>query len=129
MKSGLAGIQEGELMDLSDFPKCVVTDDFFDWEGDRPLNYPLEKCIIYETHLKGFTASESSGVEPSVAGTYAGFTKKIEYLKQLGITSVELLPVFEFDENENGNINPATGQPLVNYWGYSTIGFFAPKTS
>ncbi|MDY2838897.1 MAG: glycogen debranching protein GlgX [Treponema sp.] len=128
-KKGFAVNTNGELQDLSDFPKCVVVDDAdFDWEGDRPLNYPLQDSIIYETHLKGFTASSTSGAG-EYAGTYRGFTQKIDYLKKLGITSVELLPVFEFDENENGNINPRTGENLKNYWGYSTIGFFAPKTS
>lgn len=127
-KQGFAANEGGELKDLSDFPKCVVVDDSFDWEGDRPLNYPLEKTVIYETHLKGFTASPSSGVAPEIAGTYKGFSQKAEYLRDLGITSVELLPVFEFDENETANTNPRTGETLVNYWGYSTIGFFAPKT-
>lgn len=125
---GLAGVQDGELFDLSDFPKCVaVADDDFDWEGDKPLNYPLNETIIYETHVKGFTAHSSSGVE--FPGTYKGFTEKVAYLKSLGITSVEFLPLFEFDENEVGNSNPRTGERLKNYWGYSTIGFFAPKTS
>ncbi len=128
-RQGFAANEGGELKDLSDFPKCVVVDDSFDWEGDRPLNYPLEKTVIYETHLKGFTASASSGLAPEIAGTYKGFTQKINYLKDLGVTSVELLPVFEFDENENANSNPKTGCALVNYWGYSTIGFFAPKTN
>lgn len=127
-KQHRVGSVNGELTDLSDFPKCVVIDDSdFDWEGDRPLNYPLDKTVIYEAHLKGFTASESSGVKNP--GTYKGFAEKIDYLKNLGVTSVELLPIQEFDENENGNINPRTGDRLVNYWGYSTIGFFAPKTS
>ena len=127
---GFTANQGGEVQDLSDFPKCVVVqDDDFDWEDDRPLNRPLGESVIYETHLKGFTASETSGVAREIAGTYKGFTQKIEYLKKLGITAVELLPVFEFDENENGNSNPRTGEQLVNYWGYSTIGFFAPKTS
>ena len=129
-KEGFTDNAGGELQDLSDFPKCVVVNDSsFDWEGDRPLNYPLEHTVIYETHLKGFTASKTSGVAPEIAGTYRGFTEKADYLKSLGITSVELLPVFEFDENENANTNPRTGETLVNYWGYSTIGFFAPKTS
>ena len=128
-KQGFAVNKGGELLDLSDFPKCVVISDDFDWEGDRPLNYPLENTVIYETHVKGFTASKTSGVEEHIAGTYKGFSQKIDYLKNLGITAVELLPMFEFDENENGNINPKTGERLVNYWGYSTIGFFAPKTS
>ena len=108
------------------FPKCVVIDDNdFDWEGDKPINRPLNESIIYETHLKGFTASSSAKV--SFPGTYKGFIEKIPYLKDLGITAVELLPIFEFDENENGNINPKSGERLKNYWGYSTIGFFAPK--
>ena len=119
----------GEVQDLSDFPKCVVVDDKFDWEDDRPLNRAMGETVIYETHVKGFTASETSGVPREIAGTYKGFTQKIDYLKKLGVTAVELLPVFEFDENENGNTNPRTGERLVNYWGYSTIGFFAPKTS
>lgn len=128
MERGLAGIENGKLSDLSDFPKCVVIDDNdFDWQGDRPLNYPLNKTILYEVHLKGFTASPTSGV--AAPGTYKGFMEKIPHLKELGITSVEFLPVFEFDEDENGNINPKTGEKLSNYWGYSTIGFFAPKTT
>ena len=128
-RQGFAANEGGELQNLSDFPKCVVVDDSFDWEGDKPLNYPLEKTVIYETHLKGFTASTTSDVAPEIAGTYKGFTQKLEYLRDLGVTAVELLPVFEFDENENANSNPKTGCALVNYWGYSTIGFFAPKTS
>ncbi len=138
-KNHKSGTTEGARQDLSDFPKCVVIDDFdFDWEDDKPLNYPLEKTVIYETHLKGFTAgitkdANCSGNENGrwgqLAGTYKGFAEKIKYLQELGITSVELLPVFEFDENENPNTNPKTGEALVNYWGYSTIGFFAPKTS
>lgn len=128
-KQGFKKNDGGELQNLSDFPKCVVVNDDFDWEDDKPLNIPLNKSIIYETHIKGFTKDKSSGVAPEIAGTYKGFTQKIDHLKNLGITSVELLPVFEFDENENGNTNPRTGERLVNYWGYSTIGFFAPKTS
>lgn len=128
-KKGFSVKEPGLLKDLSEFPKCVVVDDSFDWEGDRPLNFPLEKTIIYETHLKGFTASKTSLVPENEAGTYKGFIHKIEYLKKLGISAVEFLPLFEFDENENPNVNPKTGEMLVNYWGYSTIGFFAPKTS
>ena len=125
---GLAGIENGKLSDLSNFPKCVVIDDAdFDWEGDRPLNIPMNKTIIYEAHLKGFTASPTSGV--SAPGTYKGFIEKIPYLKELGITAVEFMPIFEFDQNENSNINPKTGELLTNYWGYSTINFFSPKTT
>ena len=125
---GLAGVENGRLSDLSDFPKCVVVDDSdFDWQGDKPLNYPLYKSVIYETHLKGYTASPTSGVQNP--GTYKGFIEKIPYLKNLGITAVEFMPIFEFDEDENNNINPKTGEKLSNYWGYSSVGFFAPKTT
>ncbi len=109
-------------------PKCVVVDDeAFDWQGDKPLNYPLRKSILYEAHLKGYTQSESSTVKHK--GTYKGLIEKIPYFKELGVTSIELLPLQEFDEFENTNINPKTGKPLTNYWGYSTMSFFAPKAS
>lgn len=125
---GLAGLENGKLSDLSNFPKCVVVDDAdFDWQGDKPLNYPMSESVIYEAHLKGYTASQTS--EVSAPGTYKGFVEKIPYLKKLGITTVELMPIFEFDEHETGAINPKTGETLSNYWGYSTIGFFAPKTT
>lgn len=113
--------------DLSLFPKCVVVKNDFDWQDDRPLNIPLSESVIYETHLKGLTASPTSNV--AHPGTFLGVTEKIDYLKSLGITAVEFLPVFEFDEYENDRINPRTGNALTNFWGYSTIGFFAPKTS
>lgn len=110
------------------FPKCVVIDnENFDWQGDRPINRPLSESVIYEVHLKGFTAGKNAGV--SCPGTYAGFIEKIPYLKDLGITAVELLPIFEFDEFENSNVNPRTGERMKNYWGYSTINFFSPKAS
>ena len=118
-------ILTSKMRTAKDFPKCVVIDDDFDWQGDRPLNYKLKQCIIYETHLRGFTKDKSSQVRHP--GTYLGMIEKIPYLRELGITSVELLPIHEFDENENSNRNPKTGEKLKNYWGYSTIGFFAPK--
>ncbi len=102
----------------------IIRDDF-DWEGDRPLEIPFEDLIVYELHVRGFTRHPSSKV--SYAGTFAGIHEKIPYLKELGINCIELLPVFEFDEFEHCRIDPVTGQPLLNYWGYSTIGFFAPK--
>ena len=112
---------------ISNCPRCIVVDDDFDWQGDRPLNYPLRFSVLYETHVKGFTRHESSGV--SAPGTYKGVTEKIPYLKDLGITSLELLPIHEFNENELNSVNPKTGKRLVNYWGYSTVAFFAPKGS
>ncbi|WP_306210621.1 glycogen debranching protein GlgX [Actinoplanes sp. RD1] len=99
--------------------------DDFDWDDDRPLRIPNEDLVIYEMHVRGFTRDPSSGVV--APGTYAGLVEKIPYLKSLGVNCVELMPVFEFDEFENSRLDPATGELLVNYWGYSTVGFFAPK--
>ncbi len=97
----------------------------FDWEGDRPLQLAIEDLVIYEMHVRGFTASRSSGVRHR--GTYAGLRERIAYLKDLGVNCVELLPICEFDELENPRTNPLSGERLLNYWGYSTVGFFAPK--
>jgi len=113
--------------DAAYMPKCIVVDDDFDWRGDRPLNYPLRHCVIYETHVRSLTMHPSSAVEHP--GTYLGVIEMIPYFKDLGITSLELLPVQEFDERENQRSDPSTGRRLSNYWGYSTIAFFAPKGS
>jgi len=108
-------------------PRCIVIDDYFDWQGDVPLNYPLRFSVIYETHVKGLTAHPSSKVDHP--GTYRGVIEKIPFLKDLGITSLEFLPVQEFNENEINRNNPHTKKRLTNYWGYSTAAFFAPKGS
>ena len=105
---------------------CLPVEDF-DWEGDAPLRTPLEDTIIYELHVRGFTVHPSSGVRHP--GTYMGLTEKIPYLQELGITAVELMPVFEFDENEHLRHHPQTGELLRNFWGYSPIAFMAPKAS
>ncbi len=97
----------------------------FDWGDDHPLDMPMEDLIIYEAHVRGFTAHPSSDVEHP--GTYAGMMEKIPYLKSLGVNCVELLPIFDFDEFENSRKNEETGELLLNYWGYSTVSFFAPK--
>ncbi len=99
----------------------------FEWDGDCPLLTPLEDSVIYELHVRGFTIHPSANVQSP--GTFMGLTEKIPYLLDLGVTAVELMPVFEFDENENMRRNPRTGEPLLNYWGYSPIGFFSPNTS
>ena len=100
--------------------KSVVTDPHaYDWEGDEPLKRPWSRTIIYEMHVRGFTAHPSSGLAESKRGTYAGLVEKIPYLQQLGITAVELLPVFQFDAQDA----PAG---RTNYWGYSPVSFFAP---
>ncbi len=108
-------------------PKCIVVEDNFDWQGDRPLNYPLRESIIYEAHIRGLTSHGSAEVEHP--GTYRGAIEMIPYLQDLGITSVEFLPIHEFDEYEVRRHNPLTGERLTNYWGYNTIAFFAPKGS
>lgn len=107
-------------------PKCIVVEDDFDWEGDTPLNYPLKECVIYEAHVRGLTQSPSSKVKHR--GTYRGVVEMIPYFKDLGITSLELLPVQEFDSSERFRKNSLTGENLSNYWGYSPIAFFAPKS-
>lgn len=107
--------------------RCCIVDDHFDWEGDRPLNIPLHESVIYELHVRGFTCHPSSQVD--YPGTYGGLVSKIPYLKKLGITAVELMPVTEFYENENTRHDPITGERLKNFWGYSPLAFFAPKAS
>ncbi len=100
--------------------KSVVADlHAYDWEGDRPLQRPARETVIYELHVRGFTADPSAGVAAERAGTYAGLIDKIPYLQQLGITAVELLPVFAFDAQ-------AAPAGLSNYWGYQPISVLAP---
>jgi glycogen operon protein len=109
-------------------PRCIVIDDnAFDWQGDAPLNYPLRLSVLYETHVKGLTAHPNAKVEHP--GTYLGVIEKIPYFKELGVTSLEFLPTQEFNEHELPRRNPRTGKTLTNYWGYSTVAFFAPKES
>jgi isoamylase len=104
-------------------PKCVVVDPDFDWtrEADRQ-NVHWDETVIYETHVKGFT-KQHPDIPENLRGTYAGFgaDQVIDYLKSLGVTSVELLPVHTFINDSN-----LLEKKLVNYWGYNTIGFFAP---
>jgi len=102
-------------------PKCVVIDERFNWEGDRHLKRDLSESIIYEMHVKGFTASETSDAKNP--GTYLGVIEKIPYLKSLGVTAVELMPVHEFPIMDMGSGKaPVRG----NYWGYDPLAFFAP---
>ena len=101
--------------------------DDFDWEGDVPLSTPMGQTVIYELHVRGYTRHPSSGVKNP--GTFLGLCEKIPHLKKLGVTAVELMPVLEFDENDQTHKNPKTGETLRNYWGYSPVSFFAPKAS
>ena len=93
------------------------------WEGDKPLELSKEDLIIYEMHVRSFTKSESSGVRYN--GTFAGIVEKIPYLKEMGVNCIELMPIFEFDEFENSR--EINNERTYNYWGYSTVCFFAPK--
>lgn len=103
----------------------VVFDDF-DWENDLPLETPVNDLVIYEMHVRNFTCGDKADVKHP--GTFAGIAEKIPYLKTLGVNCVELMPIHEFDEFENSKMSPA-GYQLYNLWGYSNVGFFAPKAA
>jgi len=104
----------------------ILRDDF-DWEGDVPLSRPMGETVIYELHVRGYTCHPTSGVR--YPGTFLGLCQKIPHLKSLGVTAVQLMPVLEFDELEQLGHNPITKEQLKNYWGYSPLSFFGPKTS
>ena len=98
---------------------AVVDAGVYDWEGDAPLYRSFASTVIYEMHVAGFTRHPSSGVAAELRGTYAGMIEKIPYLRDLGITAVELMPIFQFDRQD-------CPPGLVNYWGYAPVSFFAP---
>ncbi len=116
----------GEDLPGTDTPLCRLNTHDFDWQDDRPLKTPMVDSVIYELHVRGFTRHRSSGVRHP--GTYLGIIEKIPYLKELGVTAVELMPVTEWDENDNAFFHPETGEQLRNYWGYNPISFFALKS-
>lgn len=99
----------------------------YDWGDDAPPLIPHEDSVIYELHVRGFTCHPTSGVKHP--GTFVGLTEKIPYLKWLGVTAVELMPVFEWDECDCPFTNPETGEKLVNFWGYNPVAFAAPKAA
>ncbi|MDE2028520.1 MAG: glycogen debranching protein GlgX, partial [Candidatus Omnitrophica bacterium] len=110
--------------DAGAMPKAVVVDDDFDWKDDAPPRHPLAQTVIYETHVRGATVHPSSGV--AHPGTFRGLIEKIPYLKKLGVTAVELMPVHEFNDAQ---VTSALGKSLKNYWGYDPVVFMAPKAS
>jgi len=113
-----AATSEGD--NTSTAMKSVVVDPkAYDWEGDKLLHRPSARTILYEMHVRGFTRNPNSGVIKEDRGTFAGLIQKIPYLVDLGITAVELLPVFQFDAQD-------CPPGRVNYWGYAPISFFAP---
>jgi isoamylase len=121
-ESDTADLEPDDEDDAEAIPKCLVIDDRFDWEGDEQLRIPWSNTVIYEAHVKGFTKRHPE-VREDLLGTYGGLASEpaIRYLKELGVTAVELLPIHHIaDESflaERG---------LTNYWGYSSIGYFAP---
>lgn len=115
----------GEAAARENHYKARVVKDDFDWGNTRQPLIPMEDLIIYELHVRGFTKHESSGAVHR--GTFAGLMEKIPYLKELGINAVELMPIFEFDEMRD--CREVGGKQLLDYWGYNTVGFFAPNTS
>jgi glycogen operon protein len=123
--SNLTDLSVSTVDNAGTTPKCIFTEEEFDWEGDSPPKRSASDTVIYETHVRGFTIHPNSGV--TQRGTFAGLTEKIPYLLDLGVTAVELMPVMEFNENESNRLNPVTGERLKNYWGYDPVGFFAPK--
>ena len=105
---------------LSSAMKSIVIDPGkYDWEGDKPLHISSARTIVYEMHVKGFTRHPNSGVSERARGTFAGLIEKVPYLKDLGITAVELLPIFQFDASD-------CPPGVVNYWGYQPVSFFSP---
>jgi len=116
-----------QLDNSRSMPKCIFVNEPYEWDGDRPPRHPWSRTVIYEVHVRGFTIHPKSGVDH--AGTYRGLTEKIPYLKGLGVTAVELMPVQEFNETSVTRRNPQTNQLLRNYWGYDPVLFCAPKAS
>ncbi len=108
--------------------KSVVTDEVFDWEGDRPLGLLFEDSIIYRLHVRGFTKHSSSKV--SKKGTFKGIEEKLPYLKELGINMINLMPAYEFYEVQSNNYTHISAEKnMINYWGYTEGNYFAPKAS
>ena len=105
----------------------VIDTQTYDWEGDTPLNTSLDQTVVYELHVRGFTVSPTSGVVHP--GTFTGLIEKLPYIRQLGVTAVELMPVFDFDEKTPIRNSPTTGLPLTNFWGYDPITYFAPQSN
>jgi glycogen operon protein len=113
-----AAVREGDNAAMA-MKSVVVDPSAYDWEGDKPLHHAVARTIVYETHVRGFTRHPNSGVSEKTRGTYAGLIEKIPYLHELGITALELLPIFQFDAQD-------CPPGLANYWGYAPISFFAP---
>ena len=119
-----ADLEIDDTDDADAIPKCLVVDEHFDWEDDRPPRHPWSETVIYETHVKGHTRCNPR-IPEELRGTYAGLASQdaLDYFEQLGITAVELLPIHHIADEEFLH-----GRGLTNYWGYSSIGYFAPHS-
>jgi len=115
----------GQSANLEGIYRARVVQNNFEWNATPQLRIPMSDSIIYEMHVRGFTKDPSSKVK--CPGTFEGIKEKAEYLKKLGITAVELMPIFEFDETRDKR--EVNGRTLLDYWGYNTVSFFAPNTS
>ena len=104
--------------------KCLVTESGFDWQDDRSPNHAWSDLVIYETHVRGLTIHPSAGAQSP--GTFLGVIEKIDYFRELGVNAIEFMPLQEFNPKEVTAVNPDTGERLTNFWGYNTVGFFAP---
>jgi len=127
-------LRPGDVDAVKDMQKSVAVKSDFDWQGDKPPATAMTDSFIYELNVKGFT----NGVEAlgNLRGTYRGLVEKIPHLKRIGVTAVELLPVTQFEKIDSFNgqmgekpVNPETGEPLRNQWGYQTIAYQAPEAS
>jgi glycogen operon protein len=121
------GAMRSTADDAGAMPKCVFAHEDFDWGAVRPPRRPWSETVIYETHVRGLTMHPSSGV--ARPGTYRGLMAKLPYLRELGITAIELMPVQEFNDRQVTTTDPRTGRALGDYWGYGPVVFFAPKAS
>ncbi len=120
-------VSGGDDRDLPDRPVWgVVTDEAFDWGDDRPPATPLSDTVIYELHVRGFTRDASAGAA-ALAGTFEALVDRLPYLRSLGVTAVELMPIQEVDRHEVRRRDPVSGARLTNYWGYSPLAFFATR--
>jgi isoamylase len=126
LRWGVADVPHGQPAGRPHRLARIIGDDF-DWGDDAPPRVPLSQTVLYELHVRGYTRHPSSGVRHP--GTYLGLCEKIPHLKELGVTTVQLMPVLEFDELDNPRRHPVTGEPLKNFWGYAPLSFFAPKAS